>query len=160
MGEIEHDSLRYFMARACAPQWREFLAALGDELAEQLPLDELRGLFYALGKRMAAAAPLPAAASLDELEGQMNVWFGARDLGWTQVRDLQHSVEFWHVCAPLRGAFGERAMPATGALLEGLYATWLSTLGAGGELALRQIAGAEGPCDVLRFRLAHASVFA
>lgn len=159
MSDIEHDSLRYFAARACDEQWRAFLTALADELADQMPLEEMRGFFFAIGTRMAAGQALASIESIQILEDKMNAWFVAHGWGWTRVRDLQNSLEFQHACAPLRAAFGEKALPAASALLEGMYTTWLSQVGAGGDLELRQIGGAEGPADVFRFRLAHASAF-
>ena len=59
----------------------------------------------------------------------------------------------------LRGFFYAEGA-AAGAIIEGLYSTWLTQVGVDDKLALRQIGEAEGPADVLKFRLAHQSLFA
>ena len=160
MSDIEQQSLRYFIQRGCDPQWQDFLYAMSEELSEQLSLPELRGFFYAVGARMAAAAPVAAGSSLAELELAFNDWLAQRDWGFVRIHVRQSALELTHACAPLRAAFGERGMAAAGAIIEGLYSTWLTQVGVDDKLALRQIGEAEGPADVLKFRLAHQSLFA
>ncbi len=160
MSDIEQQSLRYFIQRGCDPQWQDFLYAMSEELSEQLSLPELRGFFYAVGARMAAAAPVAAGSSLAELELAFNDWLAQRDWGFVRIHDRQSALELTHACAPLRAAFGERGMAAAGAIIEGLYSTWLTQVGVDDKLALRQIGEAEGPADVLKFRLAHQNLLA
>lgn len=160
MSDIEEGSLQYFLSRICDGQWAGFLRALADELNEQMPPEELRAFFYVVGSRMARERPLPPGSTLGELERNVNDYFGSIGWGWARVRDLHSSLEFLHACAPLRQAFGDASVPWAGAVLEGIYATWLKQLGAAGQLELHQIGSVEGPADSLRFRLAHPSYFA
>ncbi|WP_052378862.1 cellulose biosynthesis protein BcsD [Polycyclovorans algicola] len=160
MSDIEQQSLRYFVQRGCDPQWQDFLHAMSRELAAQLSVPEMRGFYFAVGARMANASPVSAGASLTELESAFNDWLAQRDWGFVSIRDRQSVLDFSHACAPLRAAFGESGMTAAGAILEGLYGTWLGQLGVDDQLELRQIGDAEGPADVLKFRLAHQSLFA
>lgn len=159
MSDIEQASLEYYAARTCEGQWKGFLRALAGELDEQMPAEELRAFFRMVGGRMAAAAPLAAGQTLQDLEVQANRYFGGIGWGWMKVRDLDTSLELLHSCSPLRQAFGDGAMSWTTSVLEGLYAGWLRQLGAGEDLQFRQVGRAEGGCDTLRFRLAHPSQF-
>lgn len=159
MTELDQGSLQYFSAHACDPQWRSFLGALASELNAQMPPEELRAFYYVVGRRMADQSPLQPGDSLNELEGKLNAVFSGMQWGWCKVRDLGSSLEFAHSCSPLRAAFGDASMEWCGALLEGMYATWLRQLGASADLLLRQVGSAEGPTDTLRFRLAHPSLF-
>ncbi len=160
MSDIEQGSLAYFQSRAGDASWLGFLRALADELNAQMPVEELRAFFFMIGGRLAARDPLPAGASLAELETNANAYFAKQAWGWVKVRDMQSSLEFMHSCAPLRQAFGEQSLSWAAGLLEGLYATWLRQVGATNQLELHQIGGAEGVVDTLRFRLAHPSYFA
>lgn len=160
MSDIEKQSLQYFIQRGCDPQWQDFLYAMSEELSAQLSLPELRGFFYAVGARMAAASPVRAGSSLAELEAAFNDWLSQRDWGFVQIQDRQNALELIHACAPLRAAFGEQGMSAAGAVIEGLYSTWLEQVGVDQQLTLRQVGEAEGPADTLKFRFAHQSLFA
>lgn len=159
MTEFDQKSLRYLLSREVEGQWSQFLGALAEELNEQMSAADLRVFMFIIGKRMASANPLPAGQTIDDLEASANVWFGHCGWGWMQVRDLQSSLEFLHACAPLRQAFGEKAMEWAPGLLEGIYAEWLRQLGAGAELQLRQIGRPEGDSDLIRFRLARSGQF-
>ncbi|MDB5970702.1 MAG: hypothetical protein JWQ90_3152 [Hydrocarboniphaga sp.] len=159
MSDLEQGSLQYFHSRASHSLWLPLLRALADELNAQMPPEELRSFFFAIGGRIAAADPLPAGTSLADLERNANHWFGYAGWGWVKIRDLQSSLEFVHACAPLRQAFGDVALAWSPAVIEGIYAAWLKRLGASGPLELHQVGGVEGPVDVLRFRLAHPSYF-
>lgn len=160
MSNLDQGSLQYFMARSCDPQWRDFLSALAEELASQMPSDQLRAFFHIIGRRMAEAHPLRAGESLAQLETHVNRYFASIQWGWVRLKDQQASVEFAHACAPLRAAFGASAMEWCGAVLEGMYAAWLKQMGSGDALELRQVGHAEGLSDTITFRLAHASAFA
>ncbi|HEX4872566.1 MAG TPA: cellulose biosynthesis protein BcsD [Nevskiaceae bacterium] len=159
MSEIEQNSLRYYQRQAVDPQWQSFLLALAEELQGQMSAAENRAFFYVIGGRIARSRPLPSGQSLQDLEQAANQRLAELSWGWMQVRDLETSLEFVHACAPLRDAFGERALDWTPALLEGLYAEWVKQLGAGSALQLHQVGKPEGLCDTLRFRLAHPSQF-
>lgn len=159
MSDLEQGSLQYFHSRVSHSQWLPLLRSLADELNAQMPPEELRSFFFAIGGRIAAAEPLPAGTSLADLERNANDYFARLGWGWVKIRDLQSSLEFVHACAPLRQAFGEASLSWSPALIEGIYAAWLKRLGASNQLELHQIGGIEGPVDVLRYRLAHPSYF-
>ena len=139
----------------CAFQWRGFLRALAEEFAAQLSREDLRALFRMTGRRMAKAAPLQA-RSMADFERSANAYLKSMNWGRLETRDLGSAYEFVHSAAPLRDAFGNTAMEWSPALLEGLYAEWLSALGAGSQLELHQVGEAGGEFDSLQFRLARA----
>lgn len=160
MSDIEKGSLEYYAARAIDPQWRDFLAALAGELGAQMPAEEIRAFMHLIGRRIAEQNPLPPSESIAQLEQHVNAYLFRAGWGWMRIRDLQSSLELLHSCAPLRMAFGEAGMAWGGAILEGLYSSWMRQLGAGEDLQLQEVGAPEGPADTLRFRLAHPSLFA
>ena len=161
MPDVEQQSLSYFMSRPEQGRWAGLLRALADELSSQMSAAEIRAFFVVLGRRWARAMPLSIAdrrdSGLSDFERAANAVLAPCDWGWVRVRDLGSIVELEHSCAPLRSAFGAEALPWSTGLLEGLYAGWMQALGADGDLVLRQVGGAEGAADTLRFRLAAAS---
>lgn len=160
MSDVEQQSLSYFMSRPAEGRWAGLLRALADELSSQMPAAEIRAFFVVLGRRWARAMPLSIAdrrgSGLKDFERAANVALAACDWGWVRVHDLNNVLELEHACAPLRSAFGAEALPWSAGLLEGLYAGWMQALGADDGLILRQVGGAEGTADTLRFRLAAA----
>lgn len=156
MGDAEYRSAQYLLSRDAGPQWTVFLGVLADELNAQMPASELRAFFRALGQRLGVRMPLDAADSLRAMEASINTRLGQIGWGWVAIADAGKHLEITHGCAPVKQAFGEVALPWAGALLEGLHARWLSQLGAGTELELRETGTAEAPFEIFRFRLARA----
>ncbi len=159
MSELEQGSLQYFQSRASFSLWLPLLRSMADELNAQMPAEDLRSFFFAIGGRIAAADPLPVGTSLADLERSANDFFSRYGWGWVKIRDLHAALEFVHACAPLRQAFGDASMSWAPALFEGIYAAWLKRIGASSQLELHQVGGLEGSVDVMRFRLAHPSYF-
>lgn len=137
------ENLRYFARQQCSGQWQIFLAALANELGQQVPANELRVLMSRLGKLMAQALPAPAGNTIAELEDSINkIWFDM-DWGWIRLVEKSDGLYIEHHAAPLHCAFGEMALAWSPAILEGIYGHWLSQLSFGSALQLTQVDAAE-----------------
>lgn len=137
------ENLRYFAAQQCSNQWQAFLAAFANELGQQIPANELRVLMTRFGKFMAQSLPTPAGDTIAELEASINsIWFGI-DWGWARFIEKSDGLYIEHHAAPLQCAFGEAALAWSPAILEGVYAHWLSVISASSALQLTQVGTAE-----------------
>ncbi|WP_028081472.1 cellulose biosynthesis protein BcsD [Solimonas soli] len=135
------------------------LRALGHELAAQISAPVLRTLLYRAGRAIArehSASGLRTLADFEQFAGRT---LAALDLGWVQIEEVSGAVDFVHGCAPLVNWFGAQAEDWAPGLLEGLYAEWMSQLGADDRLDVREIEDASLPPDRHRLRFAHESVF-
>ncbi|MGF6771538.1 hypothetical protein P3T18_004025 [Paraburkholderia sp. GAS199] len=143
-------TLDYLLERQISPQWRGMLTALATEFEAQIGRTELRQLMYRVGCRFAAAHQLPACGSTAELAHALNLIWHEMDWGFVELADEADSLRIVHYCAPLK-AFGDAALDWTPALLEGVYQTWLSALGAQG-LSVAQTSGLDAQ-GAVEFRL-------
>lgn len=124
-------TLDYLLQRQISPQWRGLLTALAEEFEAQIGQGELRQLMYRVGCRFAAAHPLPACGSTADLAHALNARWQEAEWGYVELADEAQYLRIVHSCAPLQ-AFGVTALGWTPAFLEGVYQTWLSSLGAEG----------------------------
>ena len=138
MNDLEVN-LEYFAKQRCSVQWQVFLNAFANEFGQQIPVAELRVLMARLGASMAQGIPAPVGTTIAELEESINsIWFNM-DWGWVSLVERDDGLYIEHHLAPLEGAFGEEALSWSPAILEGVYAHWLSILGAGSELRIAQV---------------------
>jgi hypothetical protein len=143
-------TLDYLLQRQISPQWRGLLTALAEEFESQIGQGELRQLMFRVGCRFAAAHPLPPCASTADLTDALNARWQEADWGYVELADHADYLRIVHSCAPLQ-AFGAHALGWTPAFLEGVYQTWLSSLGADG-LSVAQ-ASAFDEYATIEFRL-------
>ncbi|MFZ2988602.1 cellulose biosynthesis protein BcsD [Ideonella sp.] len=140
---MNNSLLEYLAEKQVAGQWRGFLAALAPVLLARLGLAEVRALMHAAGEQFAAEHSLPACRNLDELELAISkVWVDA-NWGWVMLEEAEDSLRMRHFCAPLAVAFNDPELAWSGAFLEGAYQVWLSAVGAGPALRVRQLAVAD-----------------
>lgn len=135
------------------------LRALGGELAEQVPVPQLRALLYRVGRKMARDNAADGIKTLAEFEGFASRMLVTLDLGWMQIEEVSGAVDFLHGAAPLKAWFGDAAAEWSVGLLEGLYAEWMSQLGADERLDVREIEDNTLATGVIRLRFAHESAF-
>lgn len=137
MTQMDQAALAYFARRDVSAQWRGFLRALLETLDAHLDRNTRNGLLRAVGARLGQALPLPASATLGELEGRMNAALAELSWGYVAVAldETDRSLRLSHHAAPAVGVGGDEKGDWLGIVLEGLYATWL---------AAQQGAAAEG----------------
>lgn len=152
MPNSTNNQLDYFRIQQIPAFCRDLLRALGDEFASQSDADTLRLICRGIGGRMAAANPLQAAATLDGLAEQINVYLFSRHWGWVSLAEAEDHLKIIHAAAPLREMFGVASLPWSIGLLEGLYEQWLRDAGAGDKLKL-YCHGEDGESGDLEFRL-------
>lgn len=118
----------YLARRSVAPQWRAFVRALVETLDEHLDQQGRHALMRAIGARMAGSLPLGYAGTLTELEGRINDALASADWGFCTIAfdSHGHRLILTHGAAPAVGAGGDTDGGWAGAVLEGLYATWLA----------------------------------
>jgi hypothetical protein len=134
-------TLSYLARRGVAAQWRGFLRALVETLDAHLDATSRDSLLRAVGGRMAALAPMPACATLAELESRMNDVLAAADWGYVQLSldATAKALLIHHAAAPLVATHHDATGNWVAAVLEGLYGAWLATQpGAEGQVPIRR----------------------
>ena len=124
--------------RLCSRQWRDFLAALAGELADDLTTSHLRGLLRRTGERFARQRALPGMTTVAELQAAVNAIWTDLDWGWLQIAEAGDHLALTHYCAPLAAGFGAGSQAWTTAFLEGVYEQWMRQLGANQQLRVTQ----------------------
>jgi hypothetical protein len=151
MSETDRN-LSYFAKQQCSVQWQAFLTAFSAELGQQIPANELRVLMSRLGHFMAQNLPIPSGNTVAELEASINsIWFDM-NWGWIELVEKKDELHIEHHAAPLQAAFGADALAWSPAILEGIYAQWLSALSGSSALKLTQVGTAVPDSMILVFR--------
>jgi hypothetical protein len=140
----------FLLERQISPQWRGVMTALAAEFETQLSRAELRELMHRVGQRFAGAHPLPACASVMDLEHAINQRWLEADWGYVEIVEAPDALRIAHFCSPLK-AFGTPALAWAPGFLEGVYQTWLAGLGGEG-LLVEQTGGLEED-GVIDFRV-------
>jgi len=118
----------YLARRGVAAQWRVFVRGLVETLDEHLDQEGRAALMRAIGRRMADAMPLPHCDTLKGLESHINDALGAAEWGYCRIAvDVERRcLVVTHAAAPAIGVGQDADGGWIGAVLEGLYAGWLS----------------------------------
>jgi len=152
MTKLEQN-LAYFSRQQCSAQWGAFLAAFATEFGQQVPVGELRVLMRRLGKLMAQSMPAPSGNTIAELEASINeIWF-EMNWGWALMLEKESGLFIEHHAAPLQTSFGVAGLAWSPAILEGVYAHWFASMGAGTVLQLAQFEEALPDSSLIVFRL-------
>ncbi|MES2489856.1 MAG: hypothetical protein V4607_08685 [Pseudomonadota bacterium] len=131
----------------------EAIGALADVLATQLSHEELRAVFYSVGTKLAESFALEQVETVGDFEAKASQALLQRDWGWIKVEERLESLDIWLNDAPLQAWFGEASLIWSAAIFEGLFASWLQSLGAGEGLELRQVVTEVDPGEAILFRL-------
>jgi hypothetical protein len=153
MADINPAALDYAVSNSRSRQWDLFLHTFASEFSREAAPDELRGLMRRLGASMAGSLPFDAGDSIPGFEAAANRHWSAMQWGWCQLSELADGLLIEHYAAPLAAAFGESSLAWSSALLEGVYAEWLKSLGSPASLSLAPYGEADATGRVLRFRL-------
>lgn len=133
---------QHLVQQQCAVQWRGFFQALAAEFAAALPPEDLRALMFRVGTRFAAEHPLPACATLDDLQRSMTAVWERIDWGWVRLTQESAQLDICHSLSPVSAAFGPSHVLWSGGFLEGVYQSWFEQAGAG-QLKVAQVAPAD-----------------
>lgn len=143
--------LDYYRDSSCSLQWRRFLDAFAEEIADALTPHDQRLLLARVGRRFAEANPLPAVETLEALQEAFNaIW---QSLGWGFVvcEEMSDRLRLDHYASPLVVAAPECPEWSTG-FLEGVYHAWFQQVGLLPGLEVRAAKGQERP-DVRQLEL-------
>lgn len=153
-------SLKYLTSTPRIQSPLPALIALGQELAAQIPVGQLRSLLYQAGRRFGVEHPIGDIRTLGDFEIYAQGLFQALDWGWVEIQESPGAVDIVHGCSPILGWFGPDAAEWAPGFFEGVYAEWMRQLGAGDRLDVREVISNRSSSDYLVFRLAHESNFA
>ncbi|WP_024869995.1 cellulose biosynthesis protein BcsD [Pseudoxanthomonas suwonensis] len=148
-----NNTLDYYRSQSCSPQWRGFLRALAEEVAQGLDEDDQARLMARIGRRFAQAHPLPKAATLQELQAHVDALWSSLDWGFAVFEEQPDQVVIRHVASPLAAVLGQTSL-ATG-FLEGVYREWFRAAGMSARLDVST--GATESPDVATFLLCRVS---
>ncbi|VCU70676.1 Cellulose synthase operon protein D [Pigmentiphaga humi] len=140
--------ISYLAARQCSSQWKAFLRSTAGELADKLAPAELSTFMRRVGNRFARELPLPACATLDEIQLAMSETWTRLDWGWVEISDENDHLGLCHYCSPLAVALGSESLAWGASFLEGVYQQWFEQLGASARLRVSLIAGAVEPSTI------------
>ncbi len=138
-----HRNIDYKIQRETSRQWRMVLASMAQELTAGGQYSSCQELGEKVGMRYATQAALPACSSLRELEAATSARWQNMDWGWINLDDRGKNLLIVHHGAGngelVADAFGEDTQSWVPAFLCGVYGQWLSSLGAGDQLRVKQL---------------------
>lgn len=149
----EKSVIAYLSAKNCSQQWAFFLQALAQELNGAMPAQDVRMLMRQIGQRAAVEMPLENCSTVQDIQAAVNDYWSELNWGWVELSEQSSALELRHYCAPLLHAFGAQAQAWSPAFLEGVYQQWLSSLGAGQALQVRQQSELNPEHSFIEFRL-------
>ncbi len=132
-----HDTeVSLLSANGSTHAWAALLTAMISEVDEGATDEQLQGFFHAVGGRIAAMRPLADLEDLDDIVGQINLFWSG--MGWGSVIlelddegiDIHHS----GMPAGLDGNPRDGWAKVAPLLLEGVYESWFRSLGSGPTL--------------------------
>ncbi len=132
--DIHARSLAYLTARRRNAQGLPMLQAVVEEIFDSAGEADGRAFMQHVGGRMAAQLGAPDAATLEALEQAINDRWCDMDWGWVTLATDGRSLTLTHGAYPGAGTGSSQWSSAVVALLEGLYETWLVSLGEGAAL--------------------------
>lgn len=136
------DIAAHLVRQQCSVQWRGFFQALAAEFVAALPPEDLRALMFRVGARFAADHPLPACATVEDLQRSMTAVWTSIDWGWVDLTQEVAQLNIHHSLSPVSAAFGPGHVHWSGGFLEGVYQSWFDQAGAG-QLKVVQCAPAD-----------------
>lgn len=103
--------ISYLSGRQCATQWKIFLLSTAQELAEKFSAAELRTFMRRVGGRFGRELPVPACATLDDIQLAMSQIWTRLDWGWVQITDETDHLRLQHYCAPSKPRWDAKRWP-------------------------------------------------
>jgi len=144
---ITTKKIDYRIQRQSARQWRSLLAATAHGLCKQFELKNPRDLMRTIGIQFGTQTSLPACETLGDLQAAMCSVWKDMDWGWVELEENDGVLSIIHHGSTngdlLNTAYGMETPLWVTAFLEGTYQKWLSGMGAGDSLSVRQISATD-----------------
>ena len=135
-------NIDYKVKRQTSRHWRNLLAATASEISSQGSKEELRSMMVRIGYRFASQTNMPDGETLDDYEKFMCTVWADMDWGWVELRDSGDTLHITHHSSTNgrlgNGAFNEASEDWVSSFLEGVYQQWMSRMGAGEKLRVKQ----------------------
>jgi len=143
---------QYYRQRKQTSGWQNLVQVLFSGILSSADDEDGRRFLALMGSNLARQYPLPTAATLGELEDQLNQLLGQFDWGVVKIEATNQQLTLAHIAWPAAPQGSDEALwqIALVAVLEGAYGEWLLAQGGQASVSLRwQESGREG---VLLFR--------
>ena len=155
--DIEENVFQYYERRACSAQWLAFNRGMAAELSAGLPPEDIRQLFFRIGRRVAEALPVAPCETLADLQSQFNAHWHGIDWGFSSLREEADCVAITHACSPIAMAFGPEATGWSTGFLEGVYQAWFDAQRMPPSLRVMAFEGGAPAGPVVELRLGRSS---
>lgn len=151
MNPLQDRTLQYYRQQQCQPGWFDLLSAMIGGMMANAGERESQAFLKQMGDNLAGRYPLGKAATVSDLEAQINRVLARFNWGFVDIQPSESAIVIDHFALPP----GDGLLPlhqwhlALSAVLTGLYARWLREQGGYERVSL----SAEATSDVsLRFR--------
>lgn len=136
----EKQLLHYFQGQQTPPGWFDLLNIMIEGMVSNAGYHDSRPFLNQMGEALADRYPLPLAATVGELEQQMNSQLARFNWGYVDIEASEKMMIIHHQALPLPGESRQQQSwsQAFSAVLEGLYARWLLAQGGQPHVALWQ----------------------
>jgi len=135
-------NIDYKVKRQTSRHWRNLLSATASEISSRESKDELRLMMVRIGYRFASQTTMPKGDTLDDYEKFMCTVWADMDWGWVELKDSGNTLSITHHCSTNGrlnvGAFSDNSEAWVSSFLEGVYQQWMSRMGAGEKLQVKQ----------------------
>ncbi|PRD14629.1 cellulose biosynthesis protein BcsD [Pantoea coffeiphila] len=151
MSQLQDRTLQYYRQQQCQPGWFDLLSVMIGGMMGNAGERESQAFLQQMGDRLAGRYPLGKAATVGDLEKQINQVLARFNWGFIDIQPSDSAMIIEHLALPV----ADGALPlhqwhlALSAVLTGLYARWLREQGGYDRVSL----SVEATSDVsLRFR--------
>ncbi len=135
-------NIDYKVKRQTSRHWRNLLSATASEISSRESKEELRSMMVRIGFRFASQTRMPEGETLDDYEKFMCMVWADMDWGWVELKDSGDTLRITHHCSTngrlTDGAFSDASEAWVSSFLEGVYQQWMSRMGAGEKLHVKQ----------------------
>jgi hypothetical protein len=144
---LDTQNIDYKVKRQTSRLWRNLLSATASELSSEESKDELKLMMVRIGFRFASQTTLPEDGSLNDYQKFMCSVWADMDWGWVELRDSGDTLHITHHSSTngrlTNGAFSDASDDWVSSFLEGVYQQWMSRMGAGEKLRIKQASEAD-----------------
>lgn len=136
----EKQLLHYFQTQQTPPGWFDLLNIMLEGMVSNAGYHDSRPFLNQMGETLADRYPLPLAATVGELEQQINTQLARFNWGYIEIEANEKMLIIHHQALPVTNEQHRQQSwsQAFSAVLEGLYARWLIAQGGQPHVSLWQ----------------------
>lgn len=131
MSQSQDRTLQYYRQQQSQPGWFDLLSVMISGMLTNAGESESQAFLEHMGDSLAGRYPLGPAATVGELESQINHLLARFNWGFVDINPVETAIVIDHLALPA----GDGIIPAAqwqlamGAVLKGVYARWLREQG-------------------------------